>query len=182
MSDLPIRLELEHTIMSIQSIPPVVTSPPQQNTHARRRVPLAIYTALAVVFLLSVVVQVFLAGAGIFASASWLGSHGILGHVLPVIPLFMVILGLVGRLPRSVNWLTVLLLVLVYIQPWFIYLARGIGTPLLAALHPVNALAFFALALYLLYRTVQILRLSDEERRSPLHEQRERVFQGSEQQ
>jgi Family of unknown function (DUF6220) len=167
--------------MSIPSVPPVVTSLPQQRTRAPRRVPLVIYTALAVVFLLSVVVQVFLAGAGIFASASWLGSHGIFGHVLPVIPLLMVILGLVGRLPRPINWLTVLLLVLVYIQPWFIYLARDIGTPLLAALHPVNALAIFTLALYLLYRTGQILRLSDKGRRSPQREQRERVFQGSEQ-
>jgi hypothetical protein len=86
--------------MSIPSVPPVVTSPPQQNTRARRRVPLVIYATLAVVFLLAVVVQVFLAGAGIFASASWLSSHGILGHVLPVIPLLMVILGLVGKLPR----------------------------------------------------------------------------------
>jgi hypothetical protein len=58
--------------------------------------------------------------------------------------------------------LTVLLLVLVYIQPWFIYLARGVGTPLLAALHPVNALAIFALALYLLYRARLILHPSDE--------------------
>ena len=151
--------------MSIPSVPPVVTSLPQQRTRAPRRVPLVIYTALAVVFLLSVVVQVFLAGAGIFASASWLGSHGIFGHVLPVIPLLMVILGLVGRLPRPINWLTVLLLVLVYIQPWFIYLARDIGTPLLAALHPVNALAIFTLALYLLYRTRLILHMSDEGRR-----------------
>lgn len=166
--------------MSIPSVPPVVTSPPQQHTRAPRRVPLVIYTALAVVFLLSVVVQVFLAGAGIFAYASWLSNHGILGHILPVIPLFMVILGLVGRLPRTINWLTVLLLVLVYIQPWFIYLGRGVGTPLLAALHPVNALAIFALALYLLYRTVQILRLSDEGWRSPQREQREKVFQSSE--
>ena len=167
--------------MSIPGVPPVVTSFPQQRTRAPRRVPLVIYATFAVVFLLSVVVQVFLAGAGIFASASWLGSHGIFGHVLPVIPLLMVILGLVGRLPRPINWLTVLLLVLVYIQPWFIYLARDIGTPLLAALHPVNALAIFTLALYLLYRTGQILRLSDKGRRSPQREQRERVFQGSEQ-
>jgi hypothetical protein len=148
--------------MSIPSVPPVVTSSPQQNTRAPRRVPRVIYATLAVVFLLSVVVQVFLAGAGIFASASWLSSHGILGHVLPVIPLLMVILGLVGKLPRTINWLTVLLLVLVYIQPWFIYLGRGVGTPLLAALHPVNALAIFALALYLLYRARLILHPSDE--------------------
>ena len=151
--------------MSIPSVPPVVTSFPQQRTCAPRRVPLVIYATLAVVFLLSVVVQVFLAGAGIFASASWLGSHGILGHVLPVIPLLMVILGLVGKLPRTINWLTVLLLVLVYIQPWFIYLSRSAGIPLLGALHPVNALAIFALPLYLLYRTRLILHMSDEGRR-----------------
>ncbi len=151
--------------MSIPGVPPVVTSFPQQRTRAPRRVPLVIYSALAVVFLLGVVVQVFLAGAGIFASASWLSSHGILGHILPVIPLLMVILGLVGKLPRTINWLTVLLLVLVYIQPWFIYLSRSAGIPLLGALHPVNALTIFALSLYLLYRTRLILHMSDEGRR-----------------
>ena len=46
--------------MNIPSVPPVVTSSPQQRTRAPRRVPLVIYTALAVVFLLCVVVQVFL--------------------------------------------------------------------------------------------------------------------------
>ena len=151
--------------MSIPGVPPVVTSFPQKRTRAPRRVPLVIYTALAVVFLLGVVVQVFLAGAGIFASVSWLSSHGILGQILPVIPLLMVILGLVGKLPRTINWLTVLLLVLVYIQPWFIYLSRSAGIPLLGALHPVNALAIFALPLYLLYRTRLILHMSDEGRR-----------------
>ena len=151
--------------MSIPGVPPVVTSFPQQRTRAPRRVPLVIYATFAVVFLLSVVVQVFLAGAGIFASASWLSSHGILGQILPVIPLLMVILGLVGKLPRTINWLTVLLLVLVYIQPWFIYLSRSAGIPLLGALHPVNALTIFALSLYLLYRTRLILHMSDEGRR-----------------
>jgi len=151
--------------MSIPGVPPVVTSFPQQRTRAPRRVPLVIYATFAVVFLLSVVVQVFLAGAGIFASASWLSSHGLLGQILPVIPLLMVILGLVGKLPRTINWLTVLLLVLVYIQPWFIYLSRSAGIPLLSALHPVNALTIFALSLYLLYRTRLILHMSDEGRR-----------------
>jgi len=168
--------------MNIPTVPPVGAALPQQHTRSPRQGPLRLYAALTLVFPLAIVVQVFLAGAGIFASASWLSSHGIFGHVLPVIPLFMVILGLVGRLPRTINWLTVLLLVLVYIQPWFIYLARGVGTPLLAALHPVNALAVFALALYLLYRTRLLLHLSAEGRGAPQHEHIERVFQGSEQQ
>jgi hypothetical protein len=164
--------------MNIPSVPPVVTSSPQQRTRAPRRVPLVIYVVLAVVFLLGIVVQVFLAGAGIFASASWLSTHATLGHLLPVIALLMVILGLVGKLPRKVNWLTVLLFVLVYVQPWFIYISRGIGVPILSALHPVNALAIFALPLYLLYRIRPLLHLSNEGRRSAQHEDIERVFSG----
>jgi hypothetical protein len=80
MSDLFIHLELER----------------YDYEHSKRASCGCIFS-LAVVFLLSVMVQVFLAGAGIFASASWLSSHGILGHVLPLIPLLMVILGLVGK-------------------------------------------------------------------------------------
>jgi len=149
--------------MNIPTVPPVGAALAQQHTRSPRQGPLRLYSALTLVFLLAIVVQVFLAGAGIFASASWLSNHAQLGHLLPLIPLLMLILGLVGKLPRKVNWLTVLLFVLVYVQPWFIYISRGIGVPILSALHPVNALAIFTLPLYLLYRSRLMLRMSKEE-------------------
>ena len=147
--------------MSISNTSSEGTSLPRQSSRPQRRGLLRVYYALVVIFLLGIVAQVFLAGAGIFASASWLSSHRLLGTSLPLIPLLMLIVGPLGRLPRKVNWLTFLLFALVYIQPWFIYISRGLKVPILGALHPVNALALFTLPLYLLYRTHLILHMSN---------------------
>jgi hypothetical protein len=131
---------------------------PRSSRRGPRRVPLRIYAVLLVIFVLGIAIQVFLAGAGIFQSAAWIEYHSTLGHTLPLIPLVLLILGLVGRQPRSVNWLTLLLFAITYFQPWFIYVAHGLQTPILAALHPVNALLIFTLPLYLIYRTRQTLQ------------------------
>ncbi len=148
--------------MSIPTDPPLGASLPRQQTSSPRRRLQRLYSALAVVFLLGVVVQVFLAGAGIFDSVSWLGYHAILGYSLTLIPLLMLILGLVGKLPRSVNWLTTLLLLLVYLQSLFIRIPHGLGVPILSALHPVIALVIFTLPLYLIYNVRLIMRMPIE--------------------
>jgi hypothetical protein len=56
--------------------------------------------------------------------------------------------GLLARLPRSLKWLNALLVVLALIQPIIVW-GKYTGLPLIAALHPVNALLMFALALFL---------------------------------
>jgi hypothetical protein len=119
-----------------------------------------VYLVLALIFFLGVTIQAFLAGAGIFTGGSWILWHRGLGHLLtspiPLIPLLLLILSFVGRLPRADKWLCGLLLFLAAVQPVVLYL-RGV-LPILSALHPVNALFLFALPLYLITRVRQVMR------------------------
>jgi hypothetical protein len=57
------------------------------------------------------------------------------------------VLAIVGRLPRRAVWGSVLLIVLFTLQSVFVALRES--APLVAALHPVNALAIFLLSIWL---------------------------------
>jgi Family of unknown function (DUF6220) len=122
--------------------------------------PRRVYQGLALIFFLGVTIQAFLAGAGIFLGGPWILWHRGLGHLLtspiPLIPLLLLILSFVGRLPRSDKWLCGLLLFLATVQPVVLYL-RGV-LPILSALHPVNALFLFALPLFLILRIRRLMR------------------------
>lgn len=131
---------------------------PAPSLRTPRRWALSVYATLTLIFIVGIIIQVFLVGAGIFDNASWLRLHDIFGHLLGTLPLIMLIIGLAGRLPRSINWLTFLLLFLVYFQSFFIHLPKIIGIPVLSALHPVNALVIFALPLFLLVRIRLLLQ------------------------
>ena len=85
-----------------------------------------------------------MAGAGILVAGFWLGYHAAFGYFIILLPLLLLPLGLLARLPRSLNWLSGLLAVLALIQPMLLW-GKHLGLPLLAALHPVNALLLFAL-------------------------------------
>lgn len=113
-----------------------------------------LYLGLTAFFWLCVMAQAFLAGAGIFASGSYMRWHIILGHLLsspvPVIPLFLLVLSFSGRLPSMDKWLCACLFFLAIIQPFFLYLREV--APMLGALHPLNALFLFALPMYMMAR------------------------------
>ena len=96
-------------------------------------------------FILSILLQVFLAGSGIFAYSSWWPMHETFGMSISLLPLAFLLLAWLGRLGARALWLSGLALVLVIIQMFLI----SSGVSLLAALHPVNALVIFGLALWL---------------------------------
>jgi hypothetical protein len=106
-----------------------------------------LHAAVAALFVVAIVVQVFFAGA---ALANLGGSGNFATHIdfgytwIGLAALALVITALVARRPRREVGITVALLVLYVIQtvlPGF----RS-STPWLAALHPVNALFLFAVA------------------------------------
>jgi hypothetical protein len=112
------------------------------------------YQLLTTLFWIAVIVQGFLAGAGIFAGGSWLTAHIIFGHLLssplPLIPLLIVALAYIAKLPGGEKGLAWWLLLLAILQPFWLYM-RGINI-LLAAVHPLNALLLSALPIYMLMR------------------------------
>lgn len=106
------------------------------------------YIGVTLLFVLCVIFQVFMAGAGILVAGNWLVYHAAFGYYIIFIPLLLLPCGLLARLPRSLNWLSALLVVLALIQPLLIW-GRQSDLALIAALHPVNALLMFALTLFL---------------------------------
>ena len=109
------------------------------------------FIGVAWLFLACVVVQVFLAGLGVFAGAQNFSLHREFGYVFGWLTLVLLLLALAGRLGRRWVGLSALLLVLFALQSVFVAL-REIA-PAVAALHPVNALAIFGVALHVAMRS-----------------------------
>ncbi len=103
------------------------------------------YAVLSSVFVACVLAQVFFAGMGAFgADWSW---HQTFVHFLELLPLLMIPVAFVGRLPWGLRLLPFGLLVLVGVQYAF-----ANSTVPAAALHPVNALLIFLLSLFVARR------------------------------
>jgi len=120
------------------------------------------YFSIASLFVLCVLFQVFMAGAGILVTGFWLGLHASFGYFIVLIPLLLLLpLSLLGGFPRFINWLNVLLALLALAQPMLLW---HLGLPIIAALHPVNALLIFVLPLFLLSRVWGLLNKKQKER------------------
>jgi len=119
------------------------------------------YVVAAWLFALGVVLQVFLAGMGVFAGARNWTTHVGFGYTLGWLFLGFIVFGVVARPSRSIVRWTLLLFVLYVIQTILPSL-RG-DVPVLAALHPVNALAVFLVALIHARRIQSIWRGSRQE-------------------
>ena len=91
---------------------------------------------IAWLFVACVVVQVFLAGLGVFENASQFAAHRDFGYTFGLLVLVLVILSIAGRMGREVIGLSLLLAVLFVLQSVFVQLRTT--QPVVAALHPVN--------------------------------------------
>ncbi|GHO88062.1 DUF6220 domain-containing protein [Dictyobacter formicarum] len=105
------------------------------------------YFGFGMLFILCIIIQVFFAGVGILVSGSWMIAHAALGSNLVLLPIVLLALSFAARLPGALKWLTLLLFVLVALQPVLIYV-RASAIAILAGLHTVNALAIFTLSLF----------------------------------
>lgn len=103
------------------------------------------FLILTWVYLAGIVVQVFLAGIGLFGAARDFSDHANLGWILHLGPVPILIVAAVGRVGARTLWWTAALLLSVAVQP-FLPGLRG-DLPWVAALHPVNAMLIFWLTL-----------------------------------
>ncbi len=95
-------------------------------------------------FLCCAVVQVFLAGLGVFDDPRAFVTHREFGYLFGWLTLVILILALAGREPRRITGLSALLLVLFALQSVFVALRADM--PAVAALHPLNGFAILAVA------------------------------------
>jgi hypothetical protein len=98
---------------------------------ARRVLPI-----VAWLFVACSIVQVFLAGLGVFENPARFAAHRDFGYTLSALFLVLIVLAIVGRMGRRVIGLTLLLLIMFLLQSVFV--AFRTSQPMIAALHPVN--------------------------------------------
>ena len=107
-----------------------------------RSVARTVYPVVAGLFVACAIIQVFLAGLGVFDDPEAFITHRNFGYMFGWLTLVLLVVALVGRMPRRFVGLAVLLLVLFALQSVFIALRADM--PAVAALHPLNG--FFILA------------------------------------
>ena len=106
-----------------------------------------VYVSAAWLFVAGILLQVFVAGLALLVDGDRLDLHRALGYLVFCLPPAMLVAGLAGRLPRWTLALTALLILLLILQDTFIYLPADGDLAVLRALHPVNALVIFLVAL-----------------------------------
>lgn len=92
--------------------------------------------------------QVFLAGLAVWGEGPW-DWHKNFVHILEFIPIIMAGLAFVGRLPSRMRWLTIVAVVQIAMQ--YALVKSGIGA--VSALHAVNALLLFWVAVMMVQGT-----------------------------
>ena len=107
---------------------------------ARRALPFA-----AGAFAVCTVIQVFLAGLGVFDDPGAFITHRDFGYTFGYLVLLILILALVGRSARRIVGMSALLLVLFAFQS--IFVALRTDYPAIAALHPLNGFAILGLSI-----------------------------------
>ncbi len=105
-----------------------------------------IFLIIAWLFPVAILVQVLFVGLSLFTGQSYWDAHIGFGHLIGILPILLVILGYLGRLPRRTIILTWLALGTYLVQAE-VFAAIRADAPFFAAFHPVLALVLFALAL-----------------------------------
>lgn len=114
------------------------------------------FAAISWLFVLGVVVQTLYAGIGIFAPGEGFEVHVTLGYLLHLVPILVIATAGLGRAGRTTLLWCLALVVSVGVQPFLPLLRESV--PLLAALHPVNALLIFGIAVLLAMRSLDLVR------------------------
>jgi uncharacterized protein DUF6220 len=115
-----------------------------------------LFLALVWIYLAAILVQVFLAGIGLFGAAKDFEPHVGLGWILHLVPVLLLIVAAVGRVGSGLLWWTAALLLVQFIQPILATLRNDL--PLVAALHPVLALVVFWLGVAIGLRAWRLVR------------------------
>ena len=104
----------------------------------------AIHLAAVWLFAACAVVQVFLAGLGVFVGPDRFALHRDFGYTIGLLLLVVVVAAILGRLGRRQIGFAALLIVLFTLQSVFVALRES--APEVAALHPVNGFLIIAVA------------------------------------
>jgi Family of unknown function (DUF6220) len=114
-----------------------------------------IYAAASALFVLAVAVQVFLAGMFLFADGSR-EAHVEWGYTISLMPVVLIVLAAAARPGWRLFGMTAALLLVTWLQS--ILAALKTIAPVVAALHPVNAMLIFGLGVLVTRRAIGLAR------------------------
>jgi len=103
------------------------------------------YLVIALVLVAGLVVQVFLAGLGVFWASVLFATHRDFGFLLELLPILLVVVGAIGRVERRLVGVAALIFGLFLLQSVLVGLRHT--APMVAALHPVNGFLILLLAI-----------------------------------
>lgn len=112
-----------------------------------RSIARSLHTVVAVLFVVGLIAQVWLAGRGVFESPTMFDTHRSLGYTLSLFTIALLVLGLLGGMGRRPAILAVVIFVLFILQSVFVVMRDS--QPAVAALHPVNGFLILFLAIVL---------------------------------
>lgn len=121
-----------------------------------RRAARMAYLVVAWVFVACLLVQVFLAGMGVFVGTEKFSAHTEFGRAFGWLTLILIALAIIGRLGWRRIWLSVLVFALFVLQSVFVALRDTV--PVVSALHPVNGFLILWISIWLAQRATRELR------------------------
>jgi len=95
----------------------------------------------------ALVVQVWLAGLGVFESPGFFATHRDVGYTISLLPIVLLVLGFLGGMGRRLALIAALIFALMILQSVFVVMRTL--TPAIAALHPVNGFLVLLVAIML---------------------------------
>ena len=117
-----------------------------------------IHLVTAWLLVVGLLVQVFLAGMGIFDDASSFATHRDFGHLLEILPVVLFLTAIVAGYGRWRALAGVGLLALLFLQT--ILVLQRDSAPVVAALHPVNGFLLLLAASIVAIDSVRLWRTS----------------------
>jgi Family of unknown function (DUF6220) len=112
-----------------------------------RRIARPIHVVVAWLLVAGLLVQVFLAGMGVFDSSSAFATHRDFGYTLTLLPFVLIVTSLVGGFGRLEAIASAVMFGQFILQS--ILVLQRDSTPAIAALHPVNGFVVLLIAVWL---------------------------------
>jgi hypothetical protein len=113
------------------------------------------YSLVAWLLAIAAVIQIYLAGQGVFATGSY-EQHRNVGYGIGVLGLILLVLAFAAKMPMRVIGATALLFVLMILQSLLVFMKTD--QPNLAALHPVNGFVIVLLSVWIAWKTLGYIR------------------------
>jgi hypothetical protein len=115
-----------------------------------------VFAAAAWLLVGGLIVQVFLAGLGVFDSPERFELHATFGFTLMALPLVLVLSGLAGAVGRQLVRLAGLMFGMFFVQSILVSLRSQ--APTIAALHPVNGFLILFVSIVVARRSLEVRR------------------------